>query len=435
MSGDPDQEYFSDGISEEILNSLANIDELKVAGRTSAFSFKGKNEDIRSIGNKLNVKMVLEGSIRKAGNQVRITAQLINVEDGFHLWSETYDREMEDIFAIQDEIAAKIVEKLKLHVQISSKSKVGTQNMEAYELLLKGSYFLKKSFEDTKNAMSYFKKAVELDPDYAEAYAFIGETYLHYAGYNLMPTSDAYGKARAAVRRALSINEYEPRAHKVLAYINFFYDWDWEASSLEYTKAIQYGLPEQNDFIIFNYIFLNNDNDRAISISKQILETDPLHVESHWQLGLCYYFAQRFEESLISFNNALELDPNYSDDHHWKGLVLGYLGKYEEAIQSLNKSLEITKGEGLANIDLLVVKILMGDKEEALNKIKSSEFIDAMDAARLYTILEMPDDAILWLQKGYRERSVMMVSIKHLWFWDPLRDDPRFIEIYNKMNF
>jgi len=435
MSGDPDQEYFSDGISEEILNSLANIDELKVAGRTSAFSFKGKNEDIRTIGNKLNVKMVLEGSIRKAGNKVRITAQLINVEDGFHLWSETYDREMEDIFAIQDEIAAKIVDKLKLHVQVSSKNKVGTQNMEAYELLLKGNYFLKKSYEDTKNAMSYFQKAVELDPNYAEAYAFIGETYLHYAGYNLMPTTDAYGKARTAVRKALSINEYEPRAHKVLAYIHFFYDWDWEASSLEYTKAIQYGLPEQNDFIIFNYIFLNDDNDRAISISKQILETDPLHVESHWQLGLCYYFAQRFEESLISFNNALELDPNYSDGYHWKGLVLGYLGKYEEAIQSLNKSLEITKGEGLANIDLLAVKILMGDKEEALNKIKSSEFIDPMDAARLYTILEMPDEAIFWLQKGYRERSVMMVSIKHLWFWDPIRNDPRFIEIYNKMNF
>ncbi len=144
MSGDPEQEYFSDGISEEILNSLVNVDGLKVAGRTSAFSFKGKNEDIRMIGEKLDVKMVLEGSVRKAGNQVRITAQLINVEDGFHILSETYDREMKDIFAVQEEIANRIVEKLKLHIQEVSKNKSQTQNMEAYELFLKGSYFFKR---------------------------------------------------------------------------------------------------------------------------------------------------------------------------------------------------------------------------------------------------------------------------------------------------
>jgi adenylate cyclase len=435
MSNDSEQEYFSDGISEEILNSLANVTGLKVAGRTSSFYFKGKNEDIRTIGNKLDVKMVLEGSVRKAGDQVRITAQLINVEDGFHLFSETYNRDMKDIFAVQEEIANHIVQKLKLHVRDVSNNEVRTKNVEAYELVLKGSYFMRRSYEDTKKSMAYFQKAVELDPEYAEAYAYVGETYLHYAGFNLMATSEAYVKSRTAAQKAIALNEREPRAHKVMAFIHLFYDWDWEASISEYNKAIKYGLSEQNQFITYHDIFLNKDYDRAIRISKQILETDPLHIENHWQVGICYYFAARFEEALLSFNDALELNPNFSDGHHWKGLVLGYLGRFDEAISSLDKSLEITQGEGLANYDKLVVKILMGKKDEALQTIKSLEFIDPMDAARLYTILEMPDEAIDWMEKGYRERSVMMVTLKNFWVWDPIRKDPRFIEIYNRMNF
>jgi len=433
MSGDPDQEYFSDGISEEILNSLANVKELKVAGRTSAFSFKGKNEDIRTIGDKLDVKMVLEGSVRKAGNQVRITAQLINVEDGFHIWSETYNKEMKDIFTVQEEIANRIVKKLKLQVQDISQSVGGTQNMEAYELLLKGSYFFMKGYEHIERAMGYFKKAVELDPDYAEAYAYIGELYLYYIG--IMSTSDAFAKARTSAQKAISLNENEPRAHKVLAYIHLFYDWDWEATLSEYNKSIQHGQRDQNEFITYYYIFVKKDYDQAIRISEQILETDPLRIESHWQLGMCNYFAARFEEALVSYNNALELNPNFSEALRWKGVVLGYLGKFEEALNSIKKSLEITNGQGPANIDLLRVKILMGKKDEVLQIINSEEFVDPVDAAELYSLLEMPDEAIVWLEKGYRERSVLMVSLKYYWIWDPIRNDPRFIKIYNRMNF
>ena len=433
MSGDKEQEYFSDGISEEILNSLANVEGLKVAGRTSAFSFKGKNEDIRTIGDKLDVKLVLEGSVRKAGEQVRITAQLINVEDGFHLWSETYDREMKDIFAVQGEIAKRIVEKLKLQVQESNENQ--PQNTEAYDLLLKGSYFFNKGYEYKTKAMEYFEKAVELDPYYAEAHAFIGETYLHYAGLEILTTAEAYSKARTAAQKAISLNEHQPRAHKVLAYIHLFYDWDWEATLYEYSKAVEYGLSEQNEFITYYDIFVNKDYDHAIGVSERILETDPLHVESHWQLGLCNYFSGRYEEALIAFNNALELDPNYIEAHHWKGVVLGYLGRYEEAINSIEKALDLSQSIALPNFDLFVVKIQMGKKDEVLQTLKPEEFIEPLNPAMLYTLLEMPDEAIFWLEKGYRERSLMMLTLKHFSIWDPIRHDPRFIDIYNRMNF
>ncbi|MDH3652259.1 MAG: tetratricopeptide repeat protein, partial [Saprospiraceae bacterium] len=326
MSGDPEQEYFSDGISEEILNSLVHVNGLKVAGRTSAFSFKGKDEDLRTIGEKLDVKMILEGSVRKAGNRVRITAQLINVRDGFHIWSEIYNREMEDIFAVQEDIANRIVERLKLQVHDESQENGHTPNPEAYELVLKGNYFLRKDYLDKKKALDYFKKAVALDPAYAEAYAYIGETYIQHAGYNLISAADAHAKARIVAQQAIDLNPREPRAHMVLAYTHLFYDWDWEAAQTEYEKAIKYGLPEKNEFIVYFHIFLRKDYDYAIRVSQQILESDPLHVINHWQLGICYYFARRFKEALISLENALELDPNYSDAHHWKGLVLGYLG-------------------------------------------------------------------------------------------------------------
>ncbi|MDH3649000.1 MAG: hypothetical protein OEQ53_04915 [Saprospiraceae bacterium] len=439
MSGDVDQEYFSDGISEEILNALTHVNGLKVAGRTSAFSFKEKNEDIRSIGEKLDVQMVLEGSVRKAGTQVRITAQLINVSDGFHLWSETYNRELEDIFAIQDEIAAEIVEKLKLQIQESPQIEVPSQNLEAYDLLLKGIFFLDKDYEGARQAMHYFQKAVEVDPDYAKAHALIAETYNNYAVYGMMPGSEAYSLARTAAQKAIGLDESEPRAHKVLAYIHLFYDWDWEAAFLEYNKAILHGLRAPDHFITFYHLFLHKDFEQAIEISAQILDLDPLHIENHWHVGFCELFAGAFENALISFNNALELDPNYSEGLRWKAVTLSYLDNFEEALISIEKALDITQGQGPANLDLLELKIRTGKQNEVLQTLRdleeSGEPVDPMGPAILYTWLEMPEQALNWLEKAYRERSFMMITLKAYWLWDHYKENPRFIEIYNRMNF
>jgi len=439
MSGDPDQEYFSDGISEEILNSIVNVKGLKVAGRTSSFSFKDKNVDIRSIGEELNVELVLEGSVRKFGNNVVITAQLIKVEDGFHLWSETYERDLEDIFSVQKDIAARIVEKLKLQLQMSDEGFGGTLNLEAYDLFLKGIYFHSKDFLSAEKAMDAFQRAVELDANYAEAHALIAEMYIVYAGYGLMPPVEAYTRARAAAQKAISINEREPRAHKALAYVYFTSDWNWEAALAYYNQAVDYGLPVPDQFITYYDIFVNKDYDHAIKTSEEMAAIDPLNIESHWHLGLMNFFSGRFDDAMKAFNTTLELDPNYSEGHHWKGAILGYQGKYDEAIESLQKALELTQGQGPANLDLLIVKIQMGNKEEVLLTLneweKSTEPINPMDPAMLYALLDMPDKAIYWLEESYRQRAIMTVSLKFYWIWDSIRDDPRFIEIYDRMNF
>ncbi len=440
MSADSENEYFSDGITEEIINALTTVEELKVIARTSSFAFKNKNIDIRTIGQQLGVSTILEGSIRKANNWVRITAQLIDTTDGAHIWSQNFDREMDNIFALQDEISLLIADQIREnfgHFNIRTITKEApTKNTAAYEALLQGSYYLKrKDFEDIKKALDYFQQAVALDPHYAQAYAYIGETYLHQAGFGILSNTEAHGKARIAAKKALSINEQEPLAHKVLAYIHFFFDWDWDAALFQYNKAIENGLPNQNEFISYYYVFIQKDYDRAIHVAQQLLDTDPLHVIGHWQLGLCFFFAQRFEEALQAFDNALKIDVDFGEAQRWRGLVLGYLGKFDDAQLSIQKALDISAGEGLAKLDLLMVKILMGQKKEALAEIKQTDYIDPMDPAMLYTMLKMPDEAIAWLERGYQERSVMLVTLKHHWIWDNIRSDERFQVIYDRMNF
>ncbi len=440
MSADPENEYFSDGITEEIINALTTVKGLKVIARTSSFAFKNKNIDIRTIGDQLGVSTILEGSVRKAKNRVRITAQLISTNDGTHFWSKNFDRELEDIFALQDEISLLIADQIREnfgHFEIPSfPNAIPTQNIKAYDLWLKGSYHLKrKDFDDVKKAMNFFKGAIKIDPNYADAHAFLGEAYIHAAVYNMIPNKEGNDLARNAAEKAIELNPENAKAHMMLAYIKLFSDWNWDAALKDYDKAIKYGLPDQNEFITYYYIFIKEDFERAIQVSKRVADTDPLDVHTHWQLGLIYYFARSFEEAVTAFNKALEIDSNFGEAIRFRGLTLGYLGKYKEALIDINRALELTNGQGLANLDLLVVKILMGKKEEALAVIEKSKYMDSSDPALLFSLLNMPHEAMYWLDKAYEEHSVTMVTLKNYWVWDNLRDNARFKEIYAQMNF
>jgi TolB-like protein/AraC-like DNA-binding protein/Tfp pilus assembly protein PilF len=440
LSSDPENEYFSDGMSEEIINALSKIQGLKVTARTSSFAFKGLKEDVRIIGNKLGVASVIEGSVRKAGKRVRITVQLIRTDNGFHIWSENFDRELADIFALQDEISLLVADKIREnfgHMEISDHLvSAKTDNSEAYQKLLKGSFhFKRKDLEDIKKALAYFQEAVQLDPDYAEAHAFIGETYLHYAGFNLISTEAGHNQARAAAEKALEIDETEARAHKVLAYVKLFYEWDWEGTITSYNRAIAGGLTNENEFITYYYIFIQKDYEQAIRIAKENVVKDPLHVITHWQLGLCYYFAGRFEEAVQAFEQSLQQDSDFSESWRWKGVVLGYLGRFEEAHSAIDRALSITKGEGLALLDRLTVKILQKEHTGVVEEIEAMQHLDPCDPAALYSLLNMPDKAVAWLEKGLEARSVMMVSLKHFWIWDNIRKDAGFQRIYQSMQF
>lgn len=435
LSSDPENEYFSDGITEEIINALSKVKDLKVIARTSAFAFKGKNLDVREIGQILKVKQALEGSVRKAGTKVRISIQLVTAENGFRIWSETYDREMDDIFAVQDDIANSVLERFQLELEANFTSNHYTQNTAAYEMVLKGIYFFKRDFDGTLKALDFFKQAIVLEPSYAEAHAYLAEVYIHHAAFGLISNIEGHEKARSHAYTALGLNRYEPQAHKVLAIIQLFHDWQWAAAIESYEKAVRYGLPEQNDFISYYHTFLRNDSERAISIAKKVLETDPLHAESYWQLGLCHYFAAQFKEAVQAFDQAIALENSYSEAYHWKSTALGFLKKFKQAEEAAQMALKLSEDNPWTQLSYLILKIQMGKKEEVMKTIASREFIDPMDPAMLYAMMGERDKAMAFIAQGYQSKSVMMVSLKHYWVWDPIREDARFKEFYQKMNF
>ncbi|MCK5597706.1 MAG: protein kinase, partial [Candidatus Eisenbacteria sp.] len=261
MSPDPENDYFGDGLAEELANALAQLPQLRVVARTSAFQFRGKDSDIREIGAKLNVGTVLEGSVRKAGSRLRVTAQLISVSDGFHLWSDRYDREMEDIFAVQDEITSAIVEQLKVRLGLEPSAPIvrrHTDNLDAYSLYLKGLYYWNSlTPEGLRKSRECYEKAIEIDPDYAPAHAALSMWHQSLAFWADAPPQEAFGKSRAAAERALEIDETVAMAHNCLAVIHFMHDWDWEKAEREFERSLE--LDPSSAFGHLNYAFLLTD--------------------------------------------------------------------------------------------------------------------------------------------------------------------------------
>ena len=322
MSPDPENDYFGDGLAEELANALAQLPQLRVAARTSAFQFRGKDSDIREIGSKLNVETVLEGSVRKAGNRLRVTAQLISVSDGFHLWSNRYDREMEDVFAVQDEITAAIVDQLKVRLGPEPKApsvRRHTDNLDAYALYLKGHYYWNSlTPEGFRKSRECYEKAIEIDPDYAPAHAALSMWHQSLAFWADAPPTEAFAQSRAAAERALEIDETVALAHNCLAVIHFMHDWDWERAEREFERAIE--LDPSSSFGHLNYAFLLTDLARHEEALREIgiaQRLDPLStIVNAWAASLLVS-AGRVSEGIAELEEIVARDPEAWQPHLW----------------------------------------------------------------------------------------------------------------------
>jgi eukaryotic-like serine/threonine-protein kinase len=319
MSSDKEQEYFSDGLSEELLNDLAKTPGLCVAARTSSFQFKGKTEDLRTVGEKLNVGTILEGSVRKEGQRVRITAQLIKVADGFHLWSETYDRQLNDIFAVQDEIARSVAGSLKVTLlggTTATPSDHG-KNADAYNAYLQGRYFYeRRSKENLEKAAHYYEQATQLDPGYAPAWVGLAETRSKQADMAYLPVEHGYPKARAAAERALALDANLAEAHAAMGWIKMSYDWDWSGADSSYQRAL--ALEPGNAIALRGAATLAGtlgSLDKALALDRRAVELDPLSGSAQMYLALHAYRSGRLEEALAAVKKALELNPERPAAH------------------------------------------------------------------------------------------------------------------------
>jgi eukaryotic-like serine/threonine-protein kinase len=322
MSGDKEQEYFSDGLAEEIINALAQIPGLLVIARTSAFAFKGKQEDITKIAETLRVSTILEGSVRKAGNRIRVTAQLIDASRGSHLWSQRYDREMTDVFAIQDEISQAIAEKLRLGLAADRPLiKCHTGNVEAYNLYLKGRFhFLKFAPESVAKGRELFEQAIAVDPNYAPPWHGLAQYYHWLGSTGRMPPKAAMEQCRHAVLKVLELDEMLPEAHATLAML-LAGEYDWKGAEREFRRALELGPDNSESWIGYCgcYLVPMRRLDEAATAAQRALELDPLSPGSQMYMGAQYLFLKQYDRAIVQYRNALDLDPNFPLTHLWLG--------------------------------------------------------------------------------------------------------------------
>lgn len=451
MSADPENEYFSDGISEEILNALTRVEGLQVTARTSSFYFKGKNEDIRQIGMKLGVSTILEGSVRRAGKRIRITAQLINTVDGYHIWSEVYDSDLEDIFQVQDEISLKILNRLKENFAEVKQSepliKAPTENLDAYNFYLKGRYHWNKSNpEDIGKAIRNFEEAIVIDPQFALPYCALSYCYSFMGSAGLMQPGDAYPKAKDFTLKAIELDPNHAESHLSLATIKFFHNWDFEGAEISLNKAASLCL---NSSLINQvhgwFLIAKGDFAKAIEKMQQALVLDPLSLPLISNLADAFAFAGRFTEALEQYDKAIEMDSSFRRGFEGKGMLFLATGEFDKAIENFEQYHKLI-GHPLKGLSSLGhAYAVAGQTEKALEcleKIKQREKLEPdkvfhMDFAFLYAGLGDNDNAFYYLNKTYEHRigiaCLGMIFCIRYPMLNVLKADQRFKELTGKM--
>jgi TolB-like protein/cytochrome c-type biogenesis protein CcmH/NrfG len=436
MSAGKDQEYFADGLSEELLNLLAKLPELRVIGRTSSFQFKGRNEDLRVIGEKLNVAHILEGSVRKSGEKVRITAQLIRAADGSHLWSETYDRTLDDIFVVQDDIAGEVVKALKLTLlgtAVTTRSK--PQDSEAYNLALQGRFFLdRRGKEDLEHSVDYFRRSRERDPDYAPAWAGLSEAYARQADLGFLPAADGYRQAREAAEKALALDPQLVDAHLAMGWIHQTYDWDWAAADASFRTALDLepGNAQALRHASRQALTVGRWND-AIDLANKAIERDPLRPNSYSNLGLALLAVNRDTEAEAAFRNALQLDPGGASRHYQIGRALLLQGKAEAALRETEQ--EADEGWRFVGLPLVFHALgRRGESDAALAALKSKYAGDsAYQIAEVHAFRGEVGLAFEWLERAYDQRDGGVSDIKYDRLMQRLVGDPRYKAFLRKL--
>ena len=447
MSNDPEQEYFSDGMAEEILNSLSHLKDLKVAGRTSSFQFKGKNIDLHEVGEKLGVGTVLEGSVRKQGNKLRITAQLINVEDGFHLWSEKYDRNIDDIFAIQDEIALAITENLRIILLEKEKEIIAkslTQNTEAYEFYLRGRFYLNKRL--LFQSLEQFKKAVEIDPGFAKAHAGLADAYIILGFYNFLPAKESMPKAKQEADAALLLDDSlcEPYCSLGLYYTSF--EWNWHEARKNFLKSLQLNPRYTQTHIWFGHYYLTWVEGKFEEGEKHLntaIELEPFSSICYINKYAVLFTAGKLEEAFEYAKKGIEIDPDSLIANRIMGIAYLYKKEYNEATGYLEFTNKLSNGAAFNQVDLINLYTSMGSLEQAhavmenlKMKLKEGRYVSSCIMSFAAGFLGDIAEAINWLEKAYDEHDAYLCILKYYPFMPiKLRQDSRFQSFISKMNF
>ena len=447
LSHDPDNAYFADGIQEEILTRLSKIADLKVISRTSTQRYKGTPTNLLEIAKQLGVAHILEGTVQKAADQVRVNVQLINAQTDSHLWAEKFDRNLADIFAVESEIATKIADTLQAKLTGSEKQAIAarpTENSEAHQLYLKGRYFLSRRTEEgLKKSVEFFNQAIDKDSGYALAYSGLADSNMYLlklAFLRGLSRKESYERAKAAATKALELDDNLAEAHTSLALVKMEYEWEWASSEGEFKRAIQLnpGFAEAHHQYS-HYLTAMGRSSESLAESLRALELDPLSLVLNGHLAWHYLYARQYDQAIQQCQRTAELDRNYPETADFRGLAYEQKGMYREAIAELQMAVNLSGNSPHIKAELGHAYAIAGETTPALDildelKRESTEtHISSYDIAVIYIGLGRKDQALEALENAYQERSEWLRYVKVDPRLDPLRGDPRFEKLANQV--
>ncbi len=433
LSSDPENEYFSDGLTEDLIHALTKIEGLRVVAWGSAFQLKGKDHNIRQIGEQLHVRTVLEGSVRRAGDQLRITAQLIQVSDGQYLWSQIYCREVKDVFAIQEEISQAIANALRIKLA-GAVVKPSTENLEAYHLYLRGRFWgNRRTEEGLRKGIGYFERAIAVDPRYALAHSGLADSYSLLGQYGLGPAREVLPQAKAAAARALGLDDSLAEAHTSFAYVRSLYEWQWVEAEVHYRRSIELnpGYAQAHHWYGMDFLALLGRLDEALERLRHAQQLDPLSLNISTSLGFLLMLRREYDRAIEEYRRALDLDPDFYKSHMGLGRAYLQKGQYDEAIACFERGQALSGGALYTSGPIGEAYALSGRRREAqkllqeLIELSKSRCVAATTIALIYIGLGDKDHSFQWLEKACQEQEPPVVQIKTHPAYDSLRSDPR----------
>ena len=444
VSPDPENEYLSDGITDELIDALAKVEGLRVASRTSVFALKGKPQDVRAIGALFGVSEVLEGTVRRSGDRLRIAAQLTSTQDGRLLWSQRYDRELVDVFAVQDEIARTIVDTLRANSFAELSDPVPnryTTNLRAYGLYLKGRFaWNTRTQAGVREAIRFFEQAIEEDSNYALAYAGLSDAYALHVDYRNVPVGEGLERAKAYARKAIDLDDSVAEAHASLAWCLFIYDWEWEASGREFRRAIELDSRYASAHQWYAFLLASQGMcEESVASAQRALELDPTSVSVRRSVAWANYYARHYDRARYHAQRAIAMNPTAEESYRVLGLTLSQSGELGEAERVFREAIELPASGVYARAMLGYVLARSGEPATAralLDELAAEaarDYVSPVAFAVLHMGLGERELALDWAERVYEERRGWLVYLRVNSLFDPLRGEPRFEALARKM--
>jgi TolB-like protein/Tfp pilus assembly protein PilF len=444
LSKDPEQEYFADGMTDELITNLAQISALRVISRTSAMQYKGTKKSLSEIARELHVDAVVEGTVMRAGDRVRISAQLIEASTDHHLWAASYDRDLRNVLSMQEEVTRAIVSEVRVKLTAQEQARLANMhpiNPEAFQLYLKGRYYwYKLNPEALQKATAYYQQALDEDPAYAPAYAGLADAYNLLAFFNVLPPSEVMPKAKAAAVKALELDDNLAEAHVSLGWAGFTYDRDWPAAGkhLERAVVLNPAYPLAHSYYAL-YLGALGRSEEGLTEAKRAMDLDPVSPAILHYVVVQLYLARRFDEAIEQCRKTLELDPSFTPVHGTLGHVYAAKGMYREALAEYEKFATLSGGSPGSTALVGYAHARLGQRSYALRVLdqlraaSKRRYVPAVSFAIVYVGLGEKEHAFLWLEKAYDERTNSLAYLKVQATWDPLRSDPRFADLVRRI--